>query len=40
MPIEDRSHDLFVHVVVMVGVAVAGAVVVGMFSRMSDARTG
>jgi membrane-associated phospholipid phosphatase len=37
---ENRSHDLVVHVVVMVGIAVAGAAVVGLFSRMSDARTG
>jgi hypothetical protein len=36
---EDRSHVLIVHVIVMVGIAVAGAVIVGTFTRMTDART-
>jgi membrane-associated phospholipid phosphatase len=36
---DDRSHDLVVHVVVMCGIALAGAIVVGIFTRMADART-
>jgi membrane-associated phospholipid phosphatase len=37
---DDRSHDLVVHVVVMCGIALAGAGVIGIFARMTDARTG
>jgi membrane-associated phospholipid phosphatase len=36
---EDRTRDLIVHVIVMVGIAIAGAVIVGIFTRMTDART-
>jgi hypothetical protein len=35
----DRSHDLVVHVVVMGGIAVAGAAVIGVFTRMASARS-
>jgi membrane-associated phospholipid phosphatase len=37
---QNHAHDLVVHVVVMVGIAVVGALVVGVFNRMCDARTG
>ena len=36
---DNWAHDLIVHVVVMCGCALAGAVVVGTFTRMADART-
>ena len=35
----DSSRDLVIHAVIMCGIAIAGALVVGIFTRMADART-